>query len=60
MTQKITKEDQEVLKEIEEYWRLTIASAIFHASGKLAPATVQEAFEMCEKIARGKEDVWGD
>jgi hypothetical protein len=60
MTQKITKEDQEVLKEIEEYWRITIASAIFHASQRLKPATPQETFEMCEKIARGKEDVWGD
>jgi len=56
MTQKISKEDQEVLKEIEAYWRETIASQIFEASEKLKLDAPQEAFEACEKIARGTYD----
>jgi len=58
MTQKITitKEEQEALKEIEAYWRETIASQIFEASEKLKLDTPQEAFGVCENIARGTYD----
>jgi hypothetical protein len=53
MTQKITKEQQEALKEIEAYWRETIASQIFEASEKLKLDTPEEVFGVCENIARG-------
>ena len=58
MTNKITitKEEQEALKEIEAYWRETIASQIFQASEKLKLDTPQEAFGACENIARGTYD----
>ena len=59
MTQKITitKEEQEALKEIEAYWRETIASQIFQASEKLKLDTPQEVYEACEQIARGTYDL---
>jgi hypothetical protein len=60
LEKEITSEDKWILAQIEEYWRLTIAAEIFHASERLKPTTVDETFEMCEKIARGKENVWGD
>lgn len=55
MTKKqLTDEQIEALREIEQYWRIAIGTAIFEAAGKLKPKTVAETFEVCEKIARGE------